>query len=604
MKNRLQILVIVLHCFSTNFTKMKQIKNYIFALAAIALITSCNEDYLNKEPLSELSPSAFFNRGADLELFTNSFYPMFPGTSTYNGDNATDNIIQSGPTSLQAGNRSVPASDGGWSWGYLRDINYFLAHYKQCTDPSAVKHYSGVARWFRAYFYFDKVKQFGDVPWYGKVLEAGDEELYKARDPRAMIVDSILVDLNYAIANLSSTKDVAKVTKWTALALKSRVCLYEGTLRKYHGGTGAEELLALSAAASKELMDNSGYTIYHGSGINSGYHDLFCAHDAIGTEVILARQYSAETGVEHDLNYYLMTSSYGMPSMSKSMINSYLMSNGDRFTDKENYNQIGFPEEAKDRDPRLAQTIRTPGYKREGESEESAPQIAYATTGYHIHKYLTEKAYDNFGRSITDLPLFRLAEVLLNFAEAKAELGTLTQADLDESIQLLRNRVGMPAMKLDEANANPDAFLANQYPNVSGSNKGVILEIRRERRVETYMENFRWDDIIRWKSGLIITQPFRGMYFPQPGEYDLNADGTVDVVLYEDTKPDSNPNATYLKIGVNVTLTNGTSGMIIPHPGANDIHKFDESKDYLFPLPTTELVLNTNLEQNPNWPKL
>lgn len=583
---------------------MKRFSIYIYILATLSIVASCSEDYLDKEPLSELSPSAFFNRGADLELFTNSFYPMFPGTGIYNGDNATDNIIQSGPTALQAGNRTVPASGGGWSWGYLRDINYFLAHCNQCSDPSAVKHFSGVAKWFRAYFYFDKVKQFGDVPWYGKVLDAGDEEMYKARDPRAMIVDSILIDLDYAIANLNSTKDVARISKWTALALKSRVCLYEGTWRKYHGGTGADELLTMSAEAAKEVMDNSGYIIYQGSGVNAGYHELFCAHDAIGSEVILARQYSAETGVEHDLNYYLMTSSYGMPSMSKSMINSYLMTNGERFTDKENYNQIGFPEEVIDRDPRLAQTIRTPGYKREGESVESAPQIAYATTGYHIHKYLTEKKYDNFGRSITDLPLFRFAEVLLNYAEAKAELGTLTQTDLDESIQLLRNRVGMPAMSLSDANGNPDPFLVTQYPNVTGDNKGIILEIRRERRIETYMEDLRWDDIIRWKAGSIITQPFRGMYFSGPGEYDLNADGIVDVILYVDTKPDGEPNATYLKIGVNITLTDGTSGMIIPHPGANDIHKFDESKDYLFPLPTNELVLNTNLEQNPNWPRL
>lgn len=583
---------------------MKQIKAYILVVASLIIFASCSEEFLNKEPLSELSPSAFFNKGADLELFTNSFYPMLPHTETYNGDNATDNLIHSGPTSLQAGNRTVPASGGSWSWGYLRDINYFLAHSNQCSDPSAVKHYNGVARWFRAWFYFDKVKMFGDVPWYGKVLEAGDEEMYKARDPRAMIVDSIIADLDFAIENLNSTKNVARISKWTALALKSRVCLYEGTLRKYHGGEGADELLALSAEAAKELMDNSGYVIYSGSGTDAAYHELFSAHDAIGAEVILSRQYSAETGVEHDLNYYLMTSSYGMPSMSKSMINSYLLKNGERFTNKENYNQIGFPEETIDRDPRLAQTIRTPGYKRVGESAESAPLIAYATTGYHIHKYLSEKKYDNFGRSIVDLPLFRYAEVLLNYAEAKAELGTLTQSDLDESIQLTRNRVGMPSMELAAANADPDLFLANQYTNVSGTNKGIILEIRRERRVETYMENLRWDDIIRWKVGTIITQPFRGIYFPELGEYDLNDDGTIDVVLYSEIKPNSNPNATYLKIGVNIVLENGTSGMVIPHPGANDTRKFDEKQDYLFPLPTNELVLNPNLVQNPNWPRL
>lgn len=278
------------------------------------------------------------------------------------------------------------------------------------------------------------------------------------------------------------------------------------------------------------------------------------------------------------------------------------MKDGTRFTDKSDFNKIKFPEEAKNRDPRLKQTIRTPGYKRVGETKEAPPLIAYATTGYHIHKYLTEAKYDNYGRAITDLPLFRYAEILLNYAEAKAELGTLTQSDLDISIKLLRDRVEMPPMDLAQANTTPDKFLENQYPNVSGSNKGVILEIRRERRVETFMENLRWDDIIRWKAGLVITQPFRGMYFPDIGEYDLNADGVIDVVLYKNKKPSSNPNATYLKIGENITLENGTSGLVIPHPGANDIRKFDESKDYLFPIPTNELVLNKNLKQNPNWP--
>lgn len=580
-------------------------KTNIFTIAlvtTILLFNSCNDDFLEKKPLSELSPSAFFNKESDLELYTNSFYPIFPGTSIYSGDNATDNIIETGPTTLQSGNRTVPASGGGWSWGYLRDINYFLAHVAQCSNKSAVEHYTGIAKWFRAYFYFKKVKRFGDVPWYNKVLEAGDEDIYKARDPRELIVDSIISDLDYAITHLRDNTDVAKVTKWTALALKSRVCLYEGTHRKYHKTGDAKKMLEMCVEASKQLIDANKYRIYNDGGVDVAYHNLFASHNAIADEIILARQYSSATGVQHTLNYYLMTSSYGMPSMSKSMINSYLMKDGTRFTDKSDFNKIKFPEEAKNRDPRLKQTIRTPGYKRVGETKEAPPLIAYATTGYHIHKYLTEAKYDNYGRAITDLPLFRYAEILLNYAEAKAELGTLTQSDLDISIKLLRDRVEMPPMDLAQANTTPDKFLENQYPNVSGSNKGVILEIRRERRVETFMENLRWDDIIRWKAGLVITQPFRGMYFPDIGEYDLNADGVIDVVLYKNKKPSSNPNATYLKIGENITLENGTSGLVIPHPGANDIRKFDESKDYLFPIPTNELVLNKNLKQNPNWP--
>src|SRR5690606_40161766 len=137
----------------------------------------------------------------------------------------------------------------------------------------------------------------------------------------------------------------------------------------------------------------------------------------------------------------------------------------------------------------------------------SSDLLGATMTGYQLTKYVTEPIYDTNDESITDLPLFRFGEVLLNFAEAKAELETINQADLDISIQLLRERVGMPALEMATANSNPDPFMASQYPTVSGPNKGLILEIRRERRIELYMENFRWDDIIRWKSGQTLTQP-------------------------------------------------------------------------------------------------
>ncbi|UJH90085.1 RagB/SusD family nutrient uptake outer membrane protein [Antarcticibacterium sp. 1MA-6-2] len=574
--------------------------NQLFFTIAISLsLFSCSDDFLDKQPLSEITAETFFNTESDLRLYTNSFYRMWPHTSTYNGDADTDNIIETNLSDIMRGTRLVPTSGGGWDWAYLRDINFFLEHYEKADNEEAKAHYAGVARFFRARFYFDKLQRFGEVPWYETTIQPDDiEALQKPRDSRQFVVDKILEDLNFAIENMRAWQDVYEVTKYTALALKSRVGLYEGTYEKYRGISGYEKYLEASIEASEELIQNSPYEIYSTGNPQQDYSNLFNSHAAIGSEVILARAYSEELNIGHNVNYYTTTGSFGMPGMPKDLVNSYLNRDGTRFTDQANFNQIFFTEEVENRDPRLSQTIRTPGYTRKGQSIELAPNLGATMTGYQITKFVTEPVYDTNGQSITDLPLFRYAEVLLNYAEAKAELGTLTQEDLDKSINELRARVDMPPLNLEMANNNPDSFLADQYPAVSGNNKGVILEIRRERRIELFMENFRWDDIVRWKAGQTLTQPIRGMYFPGPGEYDLTGDGEIDVVLYTGTRPGNVSGVQYYKLGSDKFLDE--NGLINPHPNF-DSRTFNENKDYLFPIPRVELQLNPNLEQNPGW---
>lgn len=195
---------------------------------------------------------------------------------------------------------------------------------------------------------------------------------------------------------------------------------------------------------------------------------------------------------------------------------------------------------------------------------------------------------------------FRFAEILLNYAEAKAENGDITQSDIDKSIKLIRDRIDMPGIDLAEVNANPDPFLAAQYVNVAGEHQGIILEIRRERRIELIRENFRWHDLMRWKEGHNLTRPFLGMYFPWPGEYDLDQDGNIDIVIYEGTKPeDPIPSAQYYKLGEIDLLNQEKGGNIIVNRTVPK--SFDESKDYLYPIPIQELNLNPNLKQNPGW---
>ncbi len=567
----------------------------------VILFVGCSEDDLDLAPLSEVTSENFFQKASDLQLYTNSFYLMIP-ERIYREDDDTDNVILNTASERVRGARIVPtdAQDAGWTWDNILKIIYFLEHYLKCQDEAAKKHYSGVAHFFRAYFYFDKVKRFGDVPWYSKTVDPTDEAaLNKARDSRQLVMDSVLADLDYAIANMNSGTELFRATKWTALALKSRVGLYEGTFRKYRGTEGSEKFLDASWQAAQELMESGTYKVYSSGKPGEDYHNFFSAHDAIGDEVIMARQFLTEQTIDHNVNYFTITSSYGMPGMPKDLVNSYLMQDGSRFTDQPDYQQVQFVEEVQNRDPRLSQTIRTPGYTRIGQSEVLPPDLGATITGYQLTKFVTEPRYDTFDESITDMPIFRFGEILLNYAEAKAELGALTQGDLDRSVNLLRERVAMPAMNLEAANANPDPFLQAQYVNLTaGGMQGVMLEIRRERRIELFMEGFRWDDLIRWKEGQKLVQDFRGMYFPGVGEYDLQGNGGVDLIIFTGDAGEKQNGVLYLKLGEDIVLDE--NGLLNPHPSIGE-RVFDENKDYLYPLPRTELLLNTNLEQNPGW---
>ncbi len=575
-------------------------KKLIYLDAICALFNSCD---LEKYPLDAVSPETFFNTENDLKLYTNSFYNALPDAEgIYN--ESVDNIIKMDLSDELRGTRIVPTSGGGWTWSELRNINFYLENSERCENESARKRYDALARFFRAYFYFDKVKRFGDVPWYATVIGDKDEELLlKPRTPRVEVMQNILSDIDFAIENLPSDKRINEVTKWTALALKSRICLYEGTFRKYHTEFNLPDYksyLELSIEASEAIMSQSGYSIFSTGSPNSDYLNLFASHDAIQSEVILARDYDDPLQVYHNLNYYVMTASYGRPGLEKRLVNSYLMKDGSRFTDIKGFDTMFFNDEVKNRDPRLSQTIRTPGYTRIGETEPLVQEFGSTVTGYQLIKFVTERDYDTYGKSINDMPIFRYAEILLNYAEAKAELGILEQNDLDKSIKLIRDRVAMPNINMNNANSNPDPYLEKQYPHVNGENKGVILEIRRERRIELVMESFRWDDMMRWKEGATFVEQFKGMYFPGLGTFDLDGNGEIDICLYDGEKPEiDGKSIQYLKLNSDVTLENGNSGCIVVNPHISK--KWDENKDYLYPIPIQERLLNPNLTQNKGW---
>ena len=593
-------------------------KKNIILYSFIALLsgTAGCSDMLDEYPLDAISPETYYNNADELRSATNQFYGMFPGAASGYTESADVVCIFNLPAEVQ-GIRTVPTSGGGWNWEYLRAVNFYLSHSVRCDDVDAREHFDGIARFFRAYFYFEKVKRFGEVPWFDRELSSTDPELFRPRDSRDFIMDKILDDLTYAINNISDKKDLYNVTHWTALALKSRICLFEGTYRKYHGIPGYEKFLDECATASKLFIDNAPYAIYKTGA--QPYRDLFSSMNAIEEEVILARDYDRAQNVMHEANANTLSPTYGRPGMNKKIVNSYLMTNGDRFTDQPGYETMQYYDEMQNRDPRLTQTVVGPGYMRINSTTVSSPNFGASTTGYQITKWVTDASGDGYLGSSNDYILFRAAEVYLNYAEAKAELGTLTQEDLEISIKKIRDRVGMPNIDMLAANANPDPYLCapeTGYRNVTGPNKGVILEIRRERTIELCLEGHRYYDIIRWKEGKMFEQPFLGMYFPGLTQgsgdnrydvFDMN-DGIagdkekVDICIYTGKKPSVKNIRKFYKLGEEFVLTDGDKGNIICHDIEKEPRQWNEERDYFFPIPTTERSLtNGALTQNPGW---
>ena len=593
-------------------------KKNIILYSFIALLsgTAGCSDMLDQYPLDAISPETYYNNADELRSATNQFYGMFPGAASGYTESADVVCTFNLPAEVQ-GIRTVPTSGGGWNWEYLRAVNFYLSHSVRCDDVDAREHFDGIARFFRAYFYFEKVKRFGEVPWFDRELSSTDPELFRPRDSRDFIMDKILDDLTYAINNISDKKDLYNVTHWTALALKSRICLFEGTYRKYHGIPGYEKFLDECATASKLFIDNAPYAIYKTGA--QPYRDLFSSMNAIEEEVILARDYDRAQNVMHEANANTLSPTYGRPGMNKKIVNSYLMTNGDRFTDQPGYETMQYYDEMQNRDPRLTQTVVGPGYMRINSDKVESPNFSSSTTGYQIIKWVTDASGDGYMGSSNDYILFRAAEVYLNYAEAKAELGTLTQEDLEISIKKIRDRVGMPNIDMFAANANPDPYLCapeTGYRNVTDPNKGVILEIRRERTIELCLEGHRYYDIIRWKEGKMFEQPFLGMYFPGLTQgsgdnrydvFDMN-DGIagdkekVDICIYTGKKPSVKNIRKFYKLGEEFVLTDGDKGNIICHDIEKEPRQWNEERDYFFPIPTTERSLtNGALTQNPGW---
>ena len=577
------------------------------------LVVSCELEQL---PEATTSREAVFSNASGLALYSNSFYTMLPnGNGSTTLDAMSDYLaVKELPTFLQAAFAATNSS--GWDWGDLRNINYFLQYNVDPKVPDAVRNnYNGIAKFFRAYFYFEKVKRFGDVPWIGKPLDVNDTDiLFGPRDPRTLIMDSILADIDYACANITSTSDATRslVTKYVAYALKSRICLFEGTFRKYHTELGltasANTWLNEAATAAKSVMDAGVYSIYTTGGTAKAYRTLFTNASPIAPEVMLAAVMDLTLNELHDANWAYTSGTYWVKgSFIRSFINTYLMENGTPFTNTAGWETMLFKDEVKGRDKRLQQTIRLGDYKRisGGAQIPGPPLFSYTFTGYQPIKWtLDDMYYDTRDLNNNSVALFRYAEVLLNFAEAKAEMGTLTNEEWASTIGVLRARAGITG-GLTALPTVVDPYLqATYFPAI---NDPVILEVRRERGIELSLEGFRFHDILRWKRGELMKMEWNGFYVPELlTPMDLNEDGKLDVVFYQGTKP--SPAITGVEyvnvsemVGTNQNsqrLKNNTFGELT---WMNNLTRVWEDKHYYYPIPETDRLLNPELGQNPGW---
>lgn len=572
---------------------MKRLYFYL-SLILIASITACNEDFLDRYPLDAISDVNYFKTPKDLETYMNSFYSTtyFAKYPNHGADFNSDNQVGTNVDSRLQGTRVINTS-GSIGFGWIRRVNYFFDNYKKVEESYALEDYQqylGEAYFFRALSYYTMLQQYGDIQWITYELKTDSPELYNPRDSRDLVATNIIAALDSAAMYLTAekTKGQGRVNRWMALLIQSRVALYEGTWQKYHANTAfgvsnaqREKYLQKAAAAALELMQSGVYDIYTTGNPESDYYDLFALQDySNNSEIMFWREYNNElsrgnSSFTNDRNHRMEFPNDN--SITKSLADAYLCIDGRPISVSPLFQgHSSLMEEKVNRDPRFYQNIAT--HDRIWRIHKDGT-IEYWKTVYDklnsnaAHNspagYINIKGYNpdmNYHvQQYEESPgiIYRYAEALLNYAEAKAELGTITQEDIDISIKKLRDRVGMPNLELANITHDPNW----DFPDLSP----IINEVRRERRVELATEGFRWDDIARWAAAdeLIVGKRPKGFNASQVAvnPFPVDEDGFLD--------PFKN------------AMPNG--------------YGFDVNRDYLNSIPLTEIVLNPNLTQNPGW---
>jgi len=574
---------------------MKIIKITTTIIALLFILSACNEDFLNRSPLDQVGSTDYFKNPADLETYINQFYTksMFPLYRQYGGDMGTDNAISNNINEWLNGSNTLDEAPH-IDFSKVRAINFFFDNYNKVKEKNTLdlyQQYLGEAYFFRAMIYFNLLQLYGDIQWYTSEVGTESPELTAPRTPRSIVADNIITDLDSAALYLTELKTdgSSRINKYMALLFQSRVALFEGSWEKYHTGTpfgvtnaNPDKYFNKVVKATEEIINSGVYDIYSNGKPTEDYHKLYILRDySSNCEVMFWKKFDSELGkgeVEFRNEPNLRGEWPSNHSLTKELADSYLCTDGDPISVSplfQGYNTIDV--EFKDRDPRLMQTFAFPDltwFIYEDGTEATLGRKVYRYLNYAARYnspagYVNRKGYNP--KVIYHVPqyedtpgiIYKYDEVLLNYAEAKAELGVISQADVDKSIKKLRDRVGMPNLNLASITVDSDW----DFPDLSPT----INEIRRERRVELAGENLRTYDLFRWAAmdELFIGKRSRGFKASQlrKNPYPVDENGFLD-----------------------------PHKKILP-----DGYGFNVNRDYLRPIPKDQLLLNENLTQNPGW---
>ncbi len=548
-------------------------KQFTYMMLSLALVaSSCKKDFLDRQPLDTISDETFWNTEEQLILAVNGLYANIKNNNTVALDQMGDNSINSSTGDsyriFSSGNFGADLSsvDAEWrsQFAGIRQCNVFLENYNKATGVSQQKRdqMAGEAKTIRAYMYMNLVCYFGDLPIVTKPLNI--DEVYEPRSPRKEVIDFIIKELDEAAAMMQAAPQtgaaLGRLSKAAPLAFKSRIAMFDSRW-------------AEAEKAAKEVMDLGVYSLYSTGNPEVDYNNLFNYKGKLSAgankETIVARMNLADISMHNISRESQVPDQASRYNPTKSLVDAYLCVDGLPIDKSPLYKEDSYAALFENRDPRMKQTILAPGAawggRRDGNPANTNPAIFTAPkfvsdklgsvtiTGYYFTKYVEVSAVSQVSRDHNDIHVMRLGEVLLNYAEAKMEQGTLTQADLDLTINKLRDRVGMRHMILTELAEN-----------------GLDLrtEIRRERRVELAREGQRWYDIIRWKQGALLGADVKGMK------------KSLAVVPAHVSN-----------------IAADADGYIVVMTG----RQFDENKHYLWPVPLNQLQRNPNLGQNPGW---
>jgi starch-binding outer membrane protein, SusD/RagB family len=605
---------------------MKKILNKIIIGGLCISIVACEKKFVDLQPNAAFTDAVYFKQPSDFKAYTQNFYGYYDNTDKkwYNGilpkwsfDNMDNNTDLSANSKGQAADlgRGTIVSTNDWDYSGIRNCNILLSKAATYAGTGDISQYVGEAYFFRAFAYFGLLKTFGGVPIITKILDVTAPDLKAPRNSRYEVVNLILKDLDSAIAKLPTEQlipagDKGRVSKWAAESFKAVVDLYEATWEKYVGkepdgdgissGAGTagydagnvNKYLTDAVALCQDVMTNGGYAIWNKNSdskmTNSSSWYLFNLEDAgsnpggydktSNTEFILYSVYDY-TFKQGGIN---LTWTSWQLYPSRKFVDMPVCTDGlpiDKSPLFQGYHKA--EDEFADRDLRLLNYLY--GGPAAGPAgtlkwDDKGPS-GYGNWKYAVYKYGTApsgRRADN--TESANLPIIRLAEVYLTYAEALYELnGSISDAQLDASINKLRARGGVKP-------------LTNALVNTNGLD--MRAEIRRERAVELYREGKRFDDLKRWGILEASLNPSRlgrivgGASYPT--DY-RDATGKATALYDADS---------YVFKEEDVQTPKGVlRAVVIDSYLGHSVSK----KHYLYPVPNSQIILNNNLVQNPGY---